>query len=246
MVLRIERWAYERFLHPKIASQWNEKDEIFNLPEEMRLETATKKQRDELCSKLTIVKFEKGEIILRGGDLPDNVLIMIEGTYSVHGKATGDETEEEKDRAVSQDNRVFAVRLDPGSKTAKLLQQGTVYGQKLVTTEVTDITNSSNTIGEECDLLGIHSPFTYVAESTIIAYSLPLAHLFKLMIPYNPKGLVQLREKAAHKMNHYSALCHDKVEWDKTVNQKLEYIEAERRHNDSMLTKVHQQAPKAD
>ena len=54
-----------------------------------------------MCSKLSIVKFDKGEIILRGGDLPDNVLIMIEGTYSVHGKVTGDESEEEKDQAVS-------------------------------------------------------------------------------------------------------------------------------------------------
>ena len=44
-------------------------------------------------------------------------------------------------------------------------------------------------IGEECELLGISSPFTYVCKSKVLVYSCKIEDFFREMVSLNPAGL---------------------------------------------------------
>ena len=44
-------------------------------------------------------------------------------------------------------------------------------------------------IGEECDLLGLASPYTYIATKKTLCYVAKVESFFKLMLDLNPSGL---------------------------------------------------------
>jgi len=44
-------------------------------------------------------------------------------------------------------------------------------------------------IGEECHLLGITSPYTYIAKTKTLAYSTKVSSFYKEMLALNPLGL---------------------------------------------------------
>lgn len=56
-------------------------------------------------------------------------------------------------------------------------------------------------IGEECDLLGLVSPHTYVAHTKTLAYCVKVENFFKEMLNLNPLGLNELKELAKEKLH---------------------------------------------
>lgn len=44
-------------------------------------------------------------------------------------------------------------------------------------------------IGEECDLLGVVSPYTYIATKKTLCFVAKVENFFKVMLELNPKGL---------------------------------------------------------
>ena len=52
-------------------------------------------------------------------------------------------------------------------------------------------------IGEECDLLGLVSPHTYIARTKTLAYCVKISDFFKEMLNLNPLGLKELKDLAA-------------------------------------------------
>ena len=52
-------------------------------------------------------------------------------------------------------------------------------------------------IGEECDLLGLLSPHTYITRTKTLAYCVKISDFFKEMLNLNPLGLKELKDLAA-------------------------------------------------
>ena len=61
-------------------------------------------------------------------------------------------------------------------------------------------------IGEECDLLGIASPYSYIATENTLVYQCPYKYFFKGLQQQNPDGLVQLMNLASEKIKRYDSL----------------------------------------
>lgn len=59
-------------------------------------------------------------------------------------------------------------------------------------------------IGEECDMLGIASPFTYICKTKVLAYVARTEDFFQEMIYLNPAGLRQLKASALRKVNEFT------------------------------------------
>ena len=62
---------------------------------------------------------------------------------------------------------------------------------------------STEFIGIECDLLGIKSPYSYIATKPVYAYEIEFESLFQGLMDLNPNGLVSLKTKAADKMKRF-------------------------------------------
>lgn len=62
-------------------------------------------------------------------------------------------------------------------------------------------------IGEECDLLGICSPYTYIVKTTTLAYCIPVESFFKEMLNLNPMGLEELKQAASVKIKDFNHLA---------------------------------------
>ena len=58
-------------------------------------------------------------------------------------------------------------------------------------------------IGEECDMLGIASPYSYIAVEETLVYICPHRSFFRGLQQQNPDGLVQLMERASEKIKRY-------------------------------------------
>jgi len=69
-------------------------------------------------------------------------------------------------------------------------------------------------IGEECDLLGIASPFTYIVKSKTLAYSTKIDKFYKEMLNLNPLGLQEIKLAAAEKLKEFNSIARDKKLWD--------------------------------
>ena len=52
-------------------------------------------------------------------------------------------------------------------------------------------------IGDECDLLGLVSPYSYIATKKTLCYVAKPESLFKLMLDLNPSGLEELKQAAS-------------------------------------------------
>ena len=73
-------------------------------------------------------------------------------------------------------------------------------------------------IGEECDLLGLVSPHTYITRTKTLAYCVKVEDFFKEMLNLNPQGLKVLKDLAAEKLHQFTGLAREKREWDKQVS----------------------------
>lgn len=58
-------------------------------------------------------------------------------------------------------------------------------------------------IGEECDLLGIASPYTYIVKSKTLCYVAKVETFYKLMLDLNPIGLEELKAGASKKLKEF-------------------------------------------
>ena len=59
-------------------------------------------------------------------------------------------------------------------------------------------------IGEECDLLGIASPYSYITKKKTLCFVAKCEDFFKVMLDLNPAGLQELKLAASNKLK---ALC---------------------------------------
>ena len=72
-------------------------------------------------------------------------------------------------------------------------------------------------IGEECELLGISSPFSYVCKSKVLVYSCKIEDFYREMVSLNPAGLRSLKLASSKKIKEFTKLIRYKKEWDSTV-----------------------------
>jgi len=72
-------------------------------------------------------------------------------------------------------------------------------------------------IGEECDLLGIASPYTYIAKERTLCYATKVETFYKSMLDVNPVGLEEIKTAASQKLKEFCQITRDKKEWDAEV-----------------------------
>ena len=72
-------------------------------------------------------------------------------------------------------------------------------------------------IGEECDLLGIASPYTYICKKKTLCYTSKVETFYKLMLDLNPLGLEELKKAASQKLKEFCQMTRDKKDYDKEV-----------------------------
>ena len=58
-------------------------------------------------------------------------------------------------------------------------------------------------IGEECDLLGIASPYTYITTKKTLCFVTKVDDFFELMLEVNPRGLQKLKQASSRKLQEY-------------------------------------------
>jgi len=59
-------------------------------------------------------------------------------------------------------------------------------------------------IGEECDLLGIASPYTYIIKEKTLCFCTKVEVFFKDMLNLNPMGLDELKVAASAKLKEFN------------------------------------------
>ena len=58
-------------------------------------------------------------------------------------------------------------------------------------------------IGEECDLLGIASPYTYITKKKTLCFVAKADDFFKVMLEVNPRGLQKLKQASSMKLKEF-------------------------------------------
>ena len=71
------------FLHPDFVDFWHEREQAIKFPEQIRLESSTKKIKEKYFGNFSLKKFEPGEVILKAGTLPSNVYFVVKGNIDV-------------------------------------------------------------------------------------------------------------------------------------------------------------------
>ena len=101
-------------------------------------------------------------------------------------------------------------------------------------------------IGEECDLLGIASPYSYIVTEETMVYACPHQLFFKGLQQLNPDGLVQLMRLASQKIKRYGQLAKQKIRCDNIAENGFSEVKAAKDKDEQNLAKVHQQFPAGD
>lgn len=55
--------------------------------------------------------------------------------------------------------------------------------------KISELQEKVTMIGEECDLLGLASPYSYIVRSKTLAYTIKLETFYKELLQLNPLGL---------------------------------------------------------
>ena len=74
------------FVHPDSVDNWHERDMVYKFPEQIRLESSTKKIKEKYFSNFTMKRFEPGEVILKAGSLPNYVYFVVRGNVEVRSR----------------------------------------------------------------------------------------------------------------------------------------------------------------
>lgn len=133
---------------------------------------------------------------------------MIEGEILVMGQ-----TKDQKSL-----HEVITIRTDPGSNITSLIMAGKEYGQVLCSRTVANLPEKATMIGEECDLLGMASPYTYIAKQRTLVFVTKVEKFYKEMLNLNPVGLEHIKQAAAQKLKELNSVARQKKDWDRTVS----------------------------
>ena len=210
-VYRIKSSVYDEFLGPDSFRKWQEKELLSVFPPQIRLEGSTKKQQEQMLKQFVIKEFQPSQTILRHRELPTEIYIMLTGEIQVLGHTR----EEEQDVTKKE---IVTIKTEPGSRVSTLIQKGEEFGQVLCTREHQSLQENSTIIGEECDLLGIASPYSYICKKRTLVYAIKVETFFKELLNLNPLGLEQLKQVAALKIREFNKIAKDKKVWDQEVN----------------------------
>lgn len=94
----------------------------------------------------------------------------------------------------------ITVKMEPGSRTTALINKGEEYGQVICSRTVNKKQDKVTMIGEECDLLGMASPYTYIVSHKTLCYVTSVDSFYNMMIDLNPLGLEDLKADASRKL----------------------------------------------
>ena len=100
-------------------------------------------------------------------------------------------------------------------------------------------------IGEECDMLGIRSQFSYICKTKVLVYACPIKHFYQELICLNPVGLRELKSASVEKIKHFYKLLNDKKKCDNAVAEIESHKLADEKEN-KMKVNVQKLFPKAD
>jgi len=114
-----------------------------------------KARKDQLFSLFKLEKYSAKDLVLKWGELPDKIIIVLEGELGIYRKI-GDEALDEP--------RSINWYKEPETRIDDCIMRGD-FGVKVCQKELTFKNSDSPlyTVGEETDLLEIVSPFTYIA-----------------------------------------------------------------------------------
>ena len=74
------------FLHPDSIDIWHEKEQALKFPQQIRLESSTKKVKDKFFSNFSLMKYEPGDILLKAGTMPPSIIFIIKGKVDVRSR----------------------------------------------------------------------------------------------------------------------------------------------------------------
>ena len=158
-------------MEQSVSLKWSEKEMREAMDTELQLEPGLMKARkDQLHSLFKLEKYNAKDLILRWGELPDKILIVMEGDIGIYRKI-GDEALEEA--------RPINWYKEPETRIDDCIARGD-FGFKVCQKQVTFKNSDSPlyTVGEETDLLEIVSPFTYIAQKELVCLTVPSKSLF--------------------------------------------------------------------
>lgn len=132
----------------------------------------------------------------------------------------------------------------PGSRVQTRIMKGIEFGHSILHKKF----NAENVefVGIECDTLEIKSPFSYIATETVYAYEVPHEQFFRSMLDLNPRGIAQLKAKAAQKIKWLTYLCREKEARLRTCEKTLESVLGDVKRETKLKTQVVKQWPLAD
>ena len=107
---------------------------------------------------------------------------------------------------------IATIEVDPGSHISTQIQKGKEFGQVICTRKVSEPQERVTMIGDECDLLGIASPYTYIVKSKTLCYCIKFEQFYKDMLNLNPVGLDELKIAASKKLKNFNMLTREKKE----------------------------------
>ncbi len=109
-VFRVSHSTFMTFMERSVVNRWTEKEQLSNLPQEIRLEQLTKKQRDNFFRIFKFRKFDKNDVMLKANEVPDNLLIVVQGNLTLYSH-----TLEPKENNAPV-NPALIMKVYPGSR----------------------------------------------------------------------------------------------------------------------------------
>ena len=126
-----------------------------------------------------------------------------------------------------------------------LIDQQEIYGQVICTIRP-GANEPYKMIGEECDLLGMASPYSFIATEDTLMYACPHKSFFRGLQLQNPDGLLELRDMASEKLKRYDHLTRVKKRSDQMAENSFPDVKAAREKDDKNIAKVLKQFPSGD
>ena len=200
VILRVRHEAFMDFLHPETIYNWTEKDQISRFPIDMRLESSTKKNKDQFFGHFSLKKFDQGDVLLKAGEMPSCLMMVAKGRVDVMSES----------KPFQRAENVFAITMEPGSRSTALVQKGEAYG-KVFCTQDANGRETFQIIGDECDLLGLASPYTYIAKETTLVYAVPVEPFYRGLLAQNPDGVASMKQNASAKIKRFALLARRKA-----------------------------------
>ena len=137
-------------------------------PLQVRLDSCTKRVKEKFFKNFRISKHEPGEVILKAGTMPLSIFFVVKGRVEVRSRT----------KPLNQYQNSFIAKKALVSRQAVLIEQQEIFGQKICDIKANG-TDLYKMIGEECDLLGIASPYSYIVAEDTLVYTVPHQLFFK-------------------------------------------------------------------